>query len=93
MGIIQGKFPSVLRRSAKVIDREIMQNGEEPCSRIAIWPALMPSADRTFERVLHEIVGGRSIAYESSGVTPQPGNDRLDELCHFSHRTSLSSRY
>jgi hypothetical protein len=57
-GIVQGKLPATPRRPAQVIDRQVVQDGEQPCARVAVGAPLMPAADRPFQRVLDQVVGG-----------------------------------
>jgi hypothetical protein len=56
------------------VDELVTQDGEKPCLQIAIAMPQMPSANRTFETVLNEIVSGIVLPYQRKRIPAQCGN-------------------
>jgi hypothetical protein len=49
---------SASRGPADSADRKVVQNAKDPGPRIPICPALIPTADRLFQRILNQVVRG-----------------------------------
>src|SRR5258708_15134582 len=78
-------MPAARRRLAELIDRKVMQNGEEPGADVAVAP-LVPAADGALQAILHQVVGIRAIANERAGIAAERGYQRFDLQQHVFHR-------
>src|SRR5258708_20950420 len=78
-------MPAARRRLAELIDRKVMQNGEEPGADVAVAP-LVPAADGALQAVLHQVVRIRAIANERAGIAAERGYQRFDLQQHVFHR-------
>jgi hypothetical protein len=60
-----------------------MHDRKQPSAQVALAAPQMPTAEGTFEAVLHEIVGGAGIAQQGPRVATQPRDVLLDLMpCH-----------
>jgi hypothetical protein len=65
----ESTFVGVLHRDMKQADgdptrpspEEIMEDGEDPSARTAVGTSLVPMGDRSFQAILHKIVGRRMV--------------------------------
>jgi hypothetical protein len=89
--IVQGQHIATPRRLAELVDSQVMQDREQPASRIAIRAALAPMADGAQQGILHKIIGRRRILEKATGIAPQCGNERLYQLGHVCRHIALPS--
>src|SRR6185436_5810613 len=73
-------------RATEMVDREVMQDRKQPRARIAFAP-LIPVADGPLQAILHQIVGGGSIADQRLRIAAQRRDHRLDQVQHVAHGT------
>jgi hypothetical protein len=61
-----------------------MEDGEQPGAYFAV-AVLVPTTDGTFQAILHQVVCGRPIAHERTGITAERGYQRFDLQQHVLH--------
>lgn len=72
--ILPGKMNPAAALLTIGVDELVTQDGEKPCLQVAIVMPQMPSANRTFETVLNEIVSGIVLPHQRERIPAQCGN-------------------
>ena len=68
---IDGQVSTASGRLPEVVDGQIMKDSEHPGPGVSLVTPLMPAADRSFQTILHQIVGGRAIPDQGACVSSQ----------------------
>ena len=75
-------------RLARLVDEEMMHDGEQPAPRVFAGAPVVEARERALETILNEVVGRIPVAQQRARIAPETRYFRKDRRLSFFHAGS-----